>query len=200
MLVLPKYEGLDLPVHPQDPEVVEARGYFRPGNYHVTGVSKVVRAAGVTVFGARKGGYTAIRELSLKTILDKTDQELEKVAELCEADVIPNEWGLYPVGELYPHEFERYRLEDGNVPADMPADHILVAEVGVVHNSDVLTYEQERRIESGVVMYSRESGDLQLNDMSRYGQWVTGHCSTGSPLNRSAGIKLVDIEPRLEYC
>lgn len=208
MLLAPKYEGLDLPVHDPDTFVATNRELKSPtfaqdftGNYTVP---KIVRAVAIQL------KHLAHAPRSAAEMLDRTDRELDAVAELCGALVVGYEWGLYKVDGRDP-TYRKYipALQGLGGIIDLPKNHILVAEVDVVkptvtEQDRALGYDAPWRAEvrEGVSeYYGNGSGTYQLFDM-RFGcagSARTDQFISGAPVTAVDGAPqthLVDIEPR----
>lgn len=207
MLVAPRYSGIEIPVHDPDVPVATSTQLKQPSKFQreiaQAGAPTFLRAALIELLDSEHAPG------SLAELLEKTDEELDAVAELCDAEVVGHEWGLYPVkGKGYDYEYLRYLPSFSGVYGleGMPAGHILVAEVELVCDPEPEATrgsmgEHLSVIKSGLNRYYGEGkGSYQLSDMRWSGryyrpdQFVVG-ATAGSGAGQ-AGRKLVDIEPR----
>lgn len=198
MLVAPRYEGLDLPVH--DPETFVATWMDTrfPQSFE-----QVVE--GYTVSTFVKAMMIQLNNLShapgsAAELLEKTDQELEKVAELCGALVAGYEWGLYPVEGKDQH-YKRYLPAAKGLGGiiTLPKNHILVAEVDTIKPAPLAERNALNAVDTE--RYYREGrGTYQLLDARRRSREGThDQFIYGTPVGSSEeqpAAHLIDIEPR----
>jgi hypothetical protein len=190
MFFASKYHDLDLPVHSPETQVALGGRIWAAGKT-ATGPTFV---RGMTIDVPRQLGRLA-------KVLTKTDKELELAAQACDATVVEHHWGLYPIRDALPDEYEDY------LPADrrrlgMPKGHILVAEVAVVRDATAVSglsspegvYD---RIFSGLRDYCGVKR-LRLSDM-KVSAFATGFVpqTTTEATETTAREWLIDIEPRL---
>lgn len=169
MSAIPKYEGLDLPVHDPDTFVATSRDLSGSMVGEITEgytVPTFVRAVAITLRDLSHAPESAAE------LLAATDRELQAVARLCGALAADYEWGLFPVGS----SDSKYR---GYIPGNtglggvvkLPRNHILVAEVATIKPESLGSGkgdEQASReaIRDGVEAYYGEGrGTYQLFDM-----------------------------------
>lgn len=181
MLLAPEFLDLDLPVYSADTEVVSR------SDMHLAKLAPTfVRSICVDVPG---------QLMTLAEILKKTDEELEIVADFCDAEVVQHQWGLVP--------------DNGRCPAirGMPDGHRLVAEVNTIVRTSNLSGSEQEAIRDRTNEYSRLRG-LRLYDV-KPAQLMRGNESahvigssvlsaiTGQQREIEPRLWWVDIEPRL---
>jgi hypothetical protein len=135
-----------------------------------------------------------VAQMGLVSALEKADEELEVVAELCDAAVAEHTWGLVPTDTDANRHLRPWISAHESLT---PAGHALVSEVDIIKGAVCLGREHSSRlhrraVEAGVATYydTRRSG-TQLEDMD-VSQFVSGTSTT----TNKEGIWLVDIEPR----
>jgi hypothetical protein len=178
MVDRPKYIGLELPIYDADTQVVEAKD---PLAFEGSS-TQVVRAIHT---------YSEVAFSSLKKLLATADEELERAADMCKAQVVDHSWGLIQrdVGKLF--------VVNGDI---MPRDYSLVAEVNVIApRRTIISCQPSIRIRRGCERYNHLKG-LRQNDI-RPRQFL--HGVDLEEVSTSGRIKpkdwLVDIEPYLKW-
>lgn len=119
---------------------------------------------------------------SLRYILQRTDEELSRVAELCDAKVIPHEWGLVRGSNPF---FS---------PKQVPRDKHLVAKVNVIKPADNTPSDIEEKMIEGVSIYNSKYRRYGI-DMHK-GQFMYGVNSSHNDEEETPSLYLVDIEPK----
>lgn len=177
-----KYPGLDLPVYDADAEVLSSKDEM------MIAAAKAGKRHFVRTVSITGEGYD-----SLKQVLDTSDRELERIAELTHAEVIDHEWGLYrpgfkPLADQVPVVRPRNLL---------PAGMLLVAEVEVIQNARPLNYIQSRRRQRVIDQYYGNY-ERPVFTQGKHGDLFAGQYLRGySFVKRARGIFLADIEPIL---
>lgn len=127
---------------------------------------------------------------SLERILARTDEELERVADLCSAEVVPHIWGLIP--RKTPREYRQKKYPW----------HSLVAEVDRIQADESMPYSnlvpepQWKTVSEGLMHYKRpfQFNRYLLADMDlqqfMYGRNIAQDACAAPPR-----LFLVDIEP-----
>jgi hypothetical protein len=195
MLVAPEFQGLDLPIHDPDTDVLTGDQYCHADELDTPTFIRTITIISHT------------RDASLAEILKITDQELDTVTELCGALVVGYQWGLQP-SEHLPSRYGRYTFRG------MPRGHRLVAEVDTLlcppvddDNNDLV--ESDKKLATGITEYYRLNG-TRLYDI-RWDQFMwsrrradqirwNGAVAIGDkpePDLTAPQMRLVDIEQRL---
>lgn len=179
MLLAPRYQGTELPIFPDSTEVVLYPGGYTPK----PGQESFVRAVRMN---------TPISMLGhLGRILKRTDQELETVAEYCEAPVVEHTWGLAKINSENARPGRRSEfIVRAHSRLRIPRGYLLAAEVAVVPGAKRLETEDSQNypsITAGLDKYYERKG-IKLSDL-RLGQFVI-NASNGQPV-------MVDVEPFL---
>lgn len=191
---------LELPVYPPGTQVLDTAGLraLESPDSPVCRDGKVLRGVHINV-DLNGSGQSAE---DLPFILERTDEELERVARLCGAEVVPHSWGLlHDPARSYPDHRPRRTAAEL-----VPEDHIVVAEVDVIKGALSLGSEYAIRgfgstidaVEAGVREYHAEEEGWMLTDMG-YPQFVIGTGGTEGASDNTARPVLVDIDPRIEF-
>jgi hypothetical protein len=174
MLLAPQYNGVNLPIHGPETSVVYYPWALRNNIQNESIIRRMRVSAPLRYTG------------KLDKFLMRTDEELEKVAELCGAEVVPHEWGLYQTRNPNARSYKestplRLRL------LGIPKGHLLVANVEFIANANTCEPDDpnSRSITKGLQAYYGQAG-LKLADMD-VRQFVA--------LDKLGPATLVDIEP-----
>jgi hypothetical protein len=174
MLLAPNYSGLELPVYDADTPVVS---YGELRELH-TNEERVVRPIYLSILKRQvKDGLPAI--------LREADEQLEVVADLCDARVVGHTWALYHDAE------DQFDGIANGARGLLPEDHVLVAEVDVIHDARQLANTSEVTLVADAINRYRCNGGSLL-DMTPE-QFVIGSCAKA--LGDEPATWLVDIEP-----
>lgn len=177
MVDRPRVIGLELPVYDPETLVVDA------GNLDFERQdTRVVRSI---------HAYSNLAFSSLKSFLATADEELERAADMCKAEVVNHSWGLIQryVGKSF--------VVDGDI---MPLGYSLVAEVNVIAMPEITSsIPSDRRIRRGCKRYNRLKG-LRHSDIHPR-QFLYGVDLEEVRRDGQAKPKdwLVDIEPYVTY-
>lgn len=186
MLVAPKYSKIDVPVFNPDTDVVDMRYDPDPiENYETTFVR-----------GLRLGIDPRAQELfsDLGECLESTDEELQRAANACGAEVVPHSWGLLKLPDNPSGRLTELASYSHNI---VPDGYIVVAEVELIKEmSAMLSISDKITVFEGIKQYkeSKKPGELILSDTHTH-QYASG-------VTPSSGGKrvlwLFDIEPVIE--
>lgn len=107
---------------------------------------------------------------SLKELLDKTDEEVQRFAELCEAGTVGHEWGFYPEKAARQHMgmWTWSGIKKCYVDIDIPEEFIVVARVNSISHirvADEKEVEISHKRERGYIKYRKLSG-IRLRDLN----------------------------------
>ncbi|MEO8784962.1 MAG: hypothetical protein ABI221_01360 [Candidatus Saccharimonadales bacterium] len=175
-----QFHGLDLPTF-EAADVLDTPMEFALAAFD-EGSETFVRRSYV-----RAVGFSCLRD-----VLRITDEELGLASELCQANLIGYQWGLFPVSSRYrqimPTQFNL-----------LPNGYALAAEVGIIRDVEDLSNDSfNRTIPDGLEQYARlrnakhnQPDAPRLSDLRR-GQFVSGL----GPDDRRADW-LIDIEPMI---
>lgn len=190
MLVAPRYGNVEIPIYPPETDVAD-KGRIPEAIARSQGAT-VVRAAAVVL---TKNAQKAVVTMSLAELLHKTDTELGEVAKLTGTQVIPHTWGLWKAPDS-PRDHRAY----GHYTAppktlDIPAGHILVAEVDIVrHCTEIEPFsELGKQISKGTSAY-RQLPVMRLCDYYGAGNLSRGF-TDHEPIEQAY---VTDIEPRFQ--
>lgn len=152
----------------------------------------MVRAAAVVLTEKAK---KAVVTMNFAELLDKTDTELNAIAQLTGAQVIPHTWGLWktPTSPRDHRAYGHYTAPPKTL--NIPAGHILVAEVDIVRNCTEIEPFSElgKQISQGTSAYRQRPG-MRLFDY--YGAGNLSHGFTDHEPMEQAYV--TDIEPRFQ--
>lgn len=185
MLLAPRYQGLDLPIHGPETEVI-SKGELKAPEFDAKQLQtpSFIRQIVAVVYGT---------EITLVDLLKKTDEELEIAAEYAGATVVGHQWGLAPAKK----GFEHVGFTDKTIKG-VPEGHHLVAEVDTILPSGYLItsfklLSERRQLKQGINEYNELAG-TRLNDINS-DQFVYGTPAAASKQDND--MWLLDIEPRL---
>ena len=146
---MPRYHGLDLPVH--EPE---AEALLLPGRYHLEDEWEVYKAALEHL--QRRSRDRILREMrvplaihcfdSLRHLLNTADELFQRVSESCQARTVDYEWGLYKIPDHIQGKGERFKEY-------IPKGMLLVADVTIMRTILPLSPDQEDIVDIGIHEY-----------------------------------------------
>lgn len=185
--------GLNLPIYGPETPVATTDDLKRPMRLHELTdggqANTLVRAVEITLFDSDKAPQ------GLDQLLEKTDAELERAAQLCGSLVVDYNWGLYPIS----HDRERYAgyLPDRHTrqAVTLPEHHILVAEVAFLKGAiQYMPRDRRAEVAHGAQQFHRQNlGQYALYDVGPRQFLIE---NDDSPTEK--GTWLVDIEPRFK--
>ncbi len=167
--------------YPPDTRIIrDVKGYFQDDNHADTG--SFIRS--VTLATPR------ICTKSLDWLLERTDEELERAAELCDAQVVPHEWGIVRNARR-----KRTPWQLGSTLLVAKVDRIIPVE-------PVPEVAKEKMIEGTMGYFSfglqRSLHRYDLADIHErqfvYG--INGNTERSADTNPDPTFHLTDIEPR----
>lgn len=127
---------------------------------------------------------------SLERVLGRTDKELVRVADLCEAEVVPHTWGL--ISGHTSTQYHQTQVRGYSLVAEV--DRIKCTSDG--HPSSGYNAERFHTIYDGLTKYKKPwpISRYKLSDME-YGQFLFGINLNKRDSGSNPGLFLVDIEP-----
>lgn len=193
MLLAPRYTGLEIHTYPKDTAVA-----IRPEFEYRARKATEADSEHPAFIRAARIRTRHVHFMSLAKLLERTDEELDRVAELCGAFTVEHEWGLYPVvpGE-YGGRYDEY-LPPGSLCVRMPRRHILVARVAAIPNARRISASEDpqlyARVAEGTAIYNQDPHKMMLGDIS-VTQFIVG--KSGTDNKDMPGVCQPDIEPRI---
>ena len=211
MLFAPKYHNLDLPVF--DPETRPAiqSDMQHQAEEALSSARDNGSAAEATFIRAVGVHKPFLMSSNVNKLLQRTDEELETLAELCDALVVRHQWGMYELNEDNYNKYEPY-LPGTIDRLALPNNHILAAEVKAVDKAGPLTAgdhgdeESYQSVSDGLNEYRMLRG-IRLGDLAMR-QFITvtdtdisaaADCdfAGAAEAGTDSQVWLTDIEPRL---
>ncbi|HYF96425.1 MAG TPA: hypothetical protein VD947_00100 [Patescibacteria group bacterium] len=198
MVVAPKYQGIEIPLH--GPEV-DVPGFLDfPTAIREHEGPTFIRPIGIYFMGIESGSAQerSIAKLGLSKILDMTDTELQEVAGLCEASIVGHQWGLHKVPEKKQEILSRYNPHPVPLLSRLlPEGHIVVAEVDVIKGSTRLPSNIREKIRLGNQRYRTKATNQPKLFDTRERQFMVEYLEDADEYNdQNRKTWLVDIEPR----
>jgi hypothetical protein len=195
MLLGGSFKGLeDLPILGPETPVVTNRD-IRNGAFKKAAGPTLIRTVTIGAeVPANLDGFNLVQLLAV------TDEELDIVADFCQAEVVNHPWGLYeiPDTEEARAKFGADRINDMLHPnLKLPDDHILVAKVDVIKHAMDARFSPTSRINirRGLRTYDERPNRHKLRDI-KTDQFLRQYKFGIPSRQRSESLKLVDIEPR----
>ncbi len=204
-----RYSGLDLPVYGPETPLTDVADLRRaaPEQLDTLTADTFLRDVRISVaYDARDATHVPG---NLLHILERTDEELAIAAELCGAEVVGHQWGLFHDPDGVQHRQEDRSALYGAEHL-IPEDHYLVAEVDIIRGAvnmsplNALRIFQRTGLGAVKVAFGLKAYELgrrervyHLHDMMP-SQFVVG-TSAAADESQDPGFWLVDIEPRLVF-
>ncbi len=192
MLVVPKYQGINLPIVDPDTTVLSNANVFPES------IEEETAASGAKTFyrTVRVNLGAGSQPETVDALVARTDEELTAVAALCGAKVVEHTWGLYRTPGA--QRVRRY----GAIA--LPQGCQLVAEVELIRGEAMALYnrvdpEASELVRAGIRSYYADGkGSYQLSDFQDAGHPRLNQFMLGVSAERpEAGSQawLVDIDP-----